>query len=208
MKKKLTLWTSLLLFLVGGQEVWGLSRDPLKLFVVHYGDTLSLKEMRQRLRYAEMLQPRVKGDSVFSPVVSGRCPGEYVAYVSDFVALLNRHLQEMPERLKWRVLEMIEKNSVRMNTVTACIRRDGQKNYMSLSPKQAKRLKLEKERNRVIALFSLPAFIPGDSSLTFPDTSIFLNLQYLDANHPSVKALKQAFYELNETYRSMQFPGE
>lgn len=197
-----------MLFLLAGQEVWALSRDPLKLFVVHYGDTLSVKEMRQRLRYAERLQPRVKGDSVFFPVVSGRCPREYVAYVSEFVDLLNKHLQEMPERVKLRVLEMIEKNSVRMNTVTACIRRDGQKNVMSLSPGQAKRLKLEKERDRVIALFSLPAFIPGDSPLTFPETSIFLNLQYLDDNHPSVKALKQAFYELNDSYRSSWLSSE
>ena len=50
--------------------------DPVKLFVVHDGEKLSLKEIKQRIRYAEELQPRVENDSLVFPNEVKNCPQE------------------------------------------------------------------------------------------------------------------------------------
>ena len=175
--------------------------DPVKLFVVHDGEKLSLKEIKQRIRYAEELQPRVENDSLVFPNEVKNCPQECIEYVREFIRLLNHYIAKMPEELRFRMLDLVEKNSVRMNVVLAKVKRDGHKTYLDLSRTEARRLGVEREYDKVVQFFSLPSFVPEEKCEEIPDRSIFFNLLNISQEYSVAKDWLHAFYELNKSWQ-------
>lgn len=175
--------------------------DPVKLFVVHDGEKLSLKEIKQRIRYAEELQPRVENDSLVFPNEVKNCPQECIEYVREFIRLLNHYIAKMPEELRFRMLDLVEKNSVRMNVVLAKVKRDGHKTYLDLSRTEARRLGVEREYDKVVQFFSLPSFVPEEKCEEIPDRSIFFNPLNISQEYSIVKDWLHAFYGLNKSWQ-------
>ena len=107
----------------------------------------------------------------------------------------------MPEELRFRMLDLVEKNSVRMNVVLAKVKRDGHKTYLDLSRTEACRLGVEWEYDKVVQFFSLPSFVPEEKCEEIPDRSIFFNPLNISQEYSIVKDWLHAFYELNKSWQ-------
>lgn len=180
--------------------------NPVDLFVIR--DTVksvSFSQQKVRVKYAEMLCPRVENDSLMMPMNVEECPAIYTAYVRDFVKLMNARLKEMPERLRFMTLGLIRANTIKKRVLMSSVKVQGDRYVLTLSEKEAKSLGFEKEYNELKQFLDENSPIPPRFIEALkepePDTSIFCDFRLLNEGlSPVFAELKQAFYALNRVY--------
>ncbi len=180
---------------------------PVELFVIR--DTVkdeSFSLLDARLKYAKMLQPRIKGDSLVMAENLQGCPHLYVEYVQDFIGIMNRHLRDMNSRMRMNTLVGVRAVPIEKLVLYSLIRLDGRQLEIGISKQEADKLGIGESYCKIDSLIkkanpTLPSRYFRDimeMSGSDIDISIFCDFRLLNESVcPIYGDLKKAFNALN-----------
>ncbi len=136
------------------------NKESSDLFILGYGEQRTLDQEKERLKYGELLQPEVQGDSLVVPKTEG-VPTVYKKYVNVLVDSLNGFLKKMPEEDKNNLLIAFKLNSIGYSILNSYVEKKDSLYILNITREQAISLGLEKEYEEIKSFVdNLNVFLP------------------------------------------------
>lgn len=199
-------WLVLLLYFLGFQGCDS-NKKSEDLFILTCEKHRTLDQEKERLKYGELLQPEVRGDSLVVPRTKD-VPTIYKNYVNVFVDSLNKFLKKMPEDDKNALLISFKLNSIGTSLINSYVEKEDSLFVLKITRESAISLGLEKEYSEVRKLVdNLNLFLPNytrdvvesiEKSYEKP-TSIFWNSYFFNGTMSDFYEIRNCILNLGKS---------